>query len=506
MKNCVTATVLAVLIFAGCSPETSDGNQWLISAGRDTITVSDAALMWNALSEQEKAVFYSSENPGVEFALALAGKAVFDMLLDSSGVLDDTLLVSTAASWARIESASAARRLLADEETASVNPEDIEFYRKNQGVQVWFHTDSSCAPVPLLITELPAELAVALEGLAAADSAVVPGYGWVTLDSVLIPQTQLPGESDSITAEIIGSGRERFQYLREYSVLMQENTFFVSDGFTDLTSLPEDSVVISCTVGEWTRSSLESEVGFFQSRFPAVEANEYWKDMLVENLVMQSYYQNLLLDRFPQVADSIRAESENTRRRLAVESIVKSRMEQTVTVTPADLEEEYSLLSEPLFTAEKRVFATVSTDSAGLADFSNALSAGGDIEAYPGLGGLALPDNAEGITRPLMRSDLPGTISEVLFGIPLADTASWSGPFEMETGIFAGFRLVEVIPPRPVSVEEISPMLEESARRRLEAQALDTFIAELMERFEVTVNTSLLRALPGDPGAWISID
>jgi|GEM_PF-3077460 len=506
MKNSVTAAFLAVFILAGCSPETTDGNQWLISTGRDSITVRGAAEMWNALSEQEKAVFYSSENPGVEFALALAGKATFNMLLDSSDVLDDPLLVSNAASWTRIESASAARRLITDQETASVNSEDIAFYRRNQGVQVWFHTDSSCAPVPLLITELPAELAFALEGIAVADSAIVTGYGWVTLDSLFSPQAQLSAESDSMTAAIIGSGRERFQYLREYTVLMEENTFFVSDGFNDLTSLPGDSVVISSAAGEWTRSSLESEVGFFQSRFPAVEANEYWKDMLVENLVMQSFYQNLLLERFPQVADSIRAESENTRRRVAAEGIVKRRMEQNVIVTQADLEEEYSLLSEPLFTAEKRVFATVSTDSAGLADLRGAISAGAGIEAFPGLVGLALPDAADGITRPLMRSDLPGSISAVLFGIPVADTASWSGPYEVETGVFAGFRLVEVIPPRLATIEEISPMLEESARRRLEAQALDLFIAELMERFEVTVNTSLLRTLPVDPGEWISID
>ncbi len=74
----------------------------------------------------------------------------------------------------------------------------------------------------------------------------------------------------------------------------------------------------------------------------------------------------------------------------------------------------------------------------------------------------------------------------------------------MEPGIYAAFRLVEVMPAREATVDELTTTLTESARRRLENLAVEDVLLELREEYGVTLNADAMGSLPGNPGLWPS--
>lgn len=491
------------LMAAGCRAP-ADGDPWIIASPCDTVTVSDAAGIWASLGAEERSVFTEAESPAEAFINALSGKKALELLVDESGMLQDPFLCAEAESWLRLESAIAARRLALQEETALVNENDIGFWRENQGLMVWFSSDAPCPEGPFAIAELPRELSSGLHQLAPGESSALDGYGVITLDSLLQTPARTENQPDSVLAALIGGGRERFLYLREYARFLDGGETWISAGFTDLSLLPEDSVVVFSPLGQWTRSQIEIELAFFQTKFSQVEASAQWSGMILENLVMQSHYRNLLASDHPAVADSIREASRKFLLSQAAEALVREYLQNEVTVTRADLEYEYSLLTDPPLTAETRVFQLASAGMEELPDLSNAVADSAGLYGYPGVAALACPGGDSRVSRPLMRAEIPGEIAWVLFEIARNDTLTWFGPFEISQGYFAAFRLREVIPARPATMLEIEPRLNESARRRLETEAMEVFLDGIRRRFQIVVNYEVMGKLSSDPGMWAS--
>ncbi|MFO7627260.1 MAG: peptidylprolyl isomerase [Candidatus Fermentibacteraceae bacterium] len=499
----ITIMAVAVTIAAiGCSRSQVHGNQWIIASPHDTVTVSDAAGIWASLDDQERAVFTGTDDPAGAFLDALSGKAAIERLAEESGLLEDPDLNATASCWLRVESAMAARLLDVEEETASVTDGDMQFWRENQGLMVWFSADTPCPEGPFAIAELPRELGATLRQIAPGESASLEGFGVVTLDSLLQTPRQSGSLPDSVVAVAIGKERERFKYLQEFARMIERGETGISPGFANLSLLPEDSIVVYSPLGQWTRSQIETELAFIQTRFPQVEASAHWAGMMLENLVMQSHYRNVLVSEHPEVADSLREASLAFLKSQAAEVLVRQYLDSAVTVTRADLEEEYSVLAEPPLSAELRVFHLASAGIGELPDLRRAMADGIGLDGFPGVPELASPDGDPRISRPLMNADIPSGTASVLFGVAETDTLTWFGPLEINQGYFAAFRLREVVPPRPATIEEIEPQLIESARRRLEAEAMEAFLDEIRLEFQIIVNDDVREKLSPDPGQW----
>ena len=371
----------------------------------------------------------------------------------------------------------------------------------------WFTLEETGPIGPLPLTELPRELASSLNGLSPGQSVVLPEYGSVVLDSLFdnMPHSRPSSEPDSTLVQIIGYGRERFHYLKTYYALRSDPETLVNSDVASFPSIPEDSVVVSSPLGEWTRGQLEQELRFFQTRVPHMSVSPEWIDMIVENLFMQSHFKNLLQTRYPSAADSILQASLAFSRRRGAEMLIREHVLRHIEVTREDLEHEYSLLPEPVLTAERRVFATAASGIEDLDRFRNSLLEPGGPESFPPVAGLSASQESPGVTVPLMRAGLPGNISSVLFEIDADDTTTWLGPFEIEPGFFGAFRLLEVIPPRPATVDELEDRLRDAAQIRLEAEYTDGFLLEQRRRFGVKVNEQALRGLPASPELWKEI-
>jgi hypothetical protein len=502
MRMIAFLAVAVTMATTGCSRAQIDGDQWIIASPHDTLTVADAAGIWASLDEEERAFFAESDDPAGSFIDALSGKEAILLLVEESGMLEDEGLNAMASCWLRVESAMMARTLAADEEIASVTEGDMQFWRENQGVLVIFSSDSPCPKGPFAIAELPRELGAALQQISPGESASLEGFGVVTLDSLVRIPGQTESLPDSVVAIIIGRERERFRYLAEFARITEEGETGISPGFANLSLLPEDSVVLHSPLGQWTRSQIETELAFFQSRFPHVEASAHWSDMILENLLMQSHYRNLLESEYPLVADSLREASRAYLESQAAEVLVRQYLDSAVTVTRADLEEEYSMLAEPPLTAEQRVFHLASAGIGALPELRRAMADGIGLEGFPGVPELASPGGDPRISRPLIIAEAPAETASVLFGIDGTDTLTWFGPFEITEGYFAAFRLREVMPPRPVTIEEMETQLTRTARHRLEAGATDVLLDKLRDRFQVIVNDDVLERLSPDPAQW----
>ncbi len=498
--------VMAIFVlFAACSsqePVTPD--TWLISAGTDTITVAEAAEKWNGLPASTRAFFEETGNPSMEFIEILAGKMAVERLVDSSGILDDPAIVRNTEIWTRVESATMARKLITAREADAVTPEDIDFHGRNRGITLELAGDVPALPVPFILTELPREMAFALEGALPGDSVIVPGVGTIRVNSVSMPGNPERNQPDSAVVELLGMGRERYLYLAAYVSLVSDSGFFAAESFSNPDQLPDDSPMLTCGSWNWTRKDLEEEAGFLSTRFPALELSDHWRDMFIENLLMQSHLQEVLQNEFPEAADSIAAEAEGYRRSIAADSIMAELLEGSVTVTRSDLEEEYDLMANPVIIPEKRVFESVSATADRLPSLEEAIDAGTLPGGFPPLGSVPSSEEYGSLSRPLTGNELPRGVPGTLFEIFPDDTASWVGPYEVEPGIYAAFRLAEVVPAREATVDELTTSLTESARSRLENLAVEALITDLREEHGVTLNTQAMGRLPGNPGLWPS--
>lgn len=488
----------SLLLAAACSSPGVRGGTWLITSGDDTITVSQARESWGRLRENERRPFLEGGNPSEEFVRALTGRTVLDSLARRTGYLSDPDLEAFTRIWLRVEASIVARSILISREREALDSHDIELYRNSHGTVIWFTTEETGSMGPLPIYELPRELASSLETLAPGEEVLVQGFGISRLDSIQRSQAPPSTEEDDVIADIVAYGRERFRYLATYFPI-------ITDSATVVHIPPDpagDPVVIRSPVGEWTLSQLEREAEFIRTRIPAVHVDPDWIDLIAENMIMQTLYQQRLPEICPESFDSLGVEGERYRRRLATENMLRDYLDIRVVVERSDLEEEYDLLPEPIPVAPRRVFRTASAGIEDLPGLRASMGTPMGPEAYPpAIGYAAHPENPR-ISRPLWRNDLPDDAGAALFQADPNDTLTWLGPYEIEPDYFVAFQLREVMPLRHGNVDELHDILYESARLRLESEAVDALLDSMITELEFRINRSALESLPSDPGLW----
>jgi hypothetical protein len=202
-------------------------------------------------------------------------------------------------------------------------------------------------------------------------------------------------------------------------------------------------------------------------------------------------------------------ESEKFMLDIASEQFYDDRIESTVNVTTEDMQELFENLEEPLTIPEKRVLEAVQFPADSVPLFRRLSSQERDefLMTMPGFPTLAQdPENNPYITRPLSLREVPGYYGEDVFLIDPSDTLSWLGPLDLPTSNYVGmFRLIEVIPERPATFEEVEDRLRVMTRSRMEEQATVEVMCELEEKFGMTINEEILDKLPEDPGLWANL-
>ncbi len=372
-----SSLIPALWVFAvsSCSHAVDDG--WLVAAPGDTLTVDEASVMWGQLSPEETEFFMAAGVPSSEFVRSIAGRMALEIHIDSSGILADTLLETFAQGWFRMGSAALARQLRAGIETARVDSSDIAFFRENQGRLVWFTAEYLGSMGPFQAADLPRELALLLDRLEQGQADTLPGFGEVRLDSLFdnMPLSGPPTEPDSAVAELIGYGRERFIYLCAYREIRNDPFTFVSPFLSDPTEQPPepDAVVLSFSLGEWTLAQWERELAFLRYVDPYVGPEPLWADLLVENLLMQTFYRDILEVNEPERADSLRAEIGHQRRAFARDILIRRHLDDAVEVTVLNVLAEY--LHNPAAVRPASTDADPS-DPAGLEGMREALAIG----------------------------------------------------------------------------------------------------------------------------------
>jgi hypothetical protein len=491
-KTFIPALLLAL---AACSRAPEAG--WLVTAGSDTVTVAEAAAEWERMPEQNRSGLEASGSPAEGLADYLAGRAALRLHALSTGFTGDESADTRARAWLRENSADMAREAALIRETALVDSADLAFYRRNEGLMVWFTMERTGPMGPLSLTDLPRDLADALARTPQGGSAEVPSLGTVRLDSLY---DNMPGdfpvtEPDSALAAMIGYGRQRFLYLAALSEIRRDPLTVVDPAILDPEAAPPDSgrVVLAFSLDSWTYGRWTDEMDYLSRRDPYFAANPRRADQLVEKLLMDTFHENMLGTENPQLADSLATETERVRENAVLEQLLESRLDSVVTITPEEIHREYLALPEPVTVPELRLFRTAAS---GVEDLPS-LRAAAAVGDLPG----ERPEDPF-FREPVPRSGIPGPLAEALFGIPAADTLSWHGPFQFRQDTWLAFRLVQAFPARPATEEELRPGLEMSARSRLEAEETARWLGELRERYGVRVNAALLESLNPDPGTW----
>ena len=223
-------------------------------------------------------------------------------------------------------------------------------------------------------------------------------------------------------------------------------------------------------------------------------------------LLNQCYFNEFMQEEAPGILDSLRAESESYMLNFASEKYYNDVIRSNVTLAESDIIYEYETLEEPFMIEEKRALQAVYIPVERTDDFRQAVYKE-ELEEFiselDGFGYLMADSTQPQITRPLRLGEVPGGHGEEIFSLDPSDTTSWLGP----VGVFADdgsalLRLIEVVPPRVATIDEVRRSLSNMAMTRLQEQATVELIQELEEKYVLIINEEILDELPSDPGRW----
>jgi len=269
--------------------------------------------------------------------------------------------------------------------------------------------------------------------------------------------------------------------------------------------LDPETIILSSDFGNITTEYLRNQINYYSIRFN-IHASD--PDVILEflNFMVSSLYSVNLIEReSPEMSDSLISESEKYLMELASEEFYTDRIQSRVNVTIEDMHELFENMEEPLTVPEKRVLQAVIIPRDSL-EFFRELDAEAREEfllQMPGFMHLAADSSQPQITRPLSVPEIPGNNGDKVFLIDPADTSSWLGPLEIMGGDnVCSFRLIEVIPERNATFEEVEFQIEQIAINRFEEQATVEVIRELEERYGIVINEEIIGELPEDISEW----
>jgi len=519
------SAIVALAVACSCCGSPAEGDDWLMTMGDDTITVSDAGRLWDGLEAGERRQFLRADDPVAAYLIALARREMVLREIGRLGYLDRPRAICLAGAWVRrrlyMAAVDSAKAMIARD----ISREDIDFYRSLMGRTVWYTTDpgrpQAASLGPVHLPELPKDLALRLDTLRTGQSAVC-GDTEIRLDSLYATDTELVEQTLSDTTHVESLARNRllesrFDQMRDSllqraleeaeidtAALASMATSIAAGGFR-----PDSTdVVVSGPVEGWTERKLLTEVAFASESRPVDPTSTSWLLFLFRNLIMQNAFVSWLQQRDPEALEPVMNAGQMERRRRAVDLIYSEMVAESTAVGPGEIEQRFLSLSEPIMMPELRRLQIVVFPQSELQAWREALADPGTdpadlFDPYPWFEDTT---RGPGVTVPLERGQLPETMADTAFALSPGDTTSWQGPFPVvQLELMAGFRLREVLPPQEATLEEASDSLRDQIRAEKAESRLEEWMAELEQRYDLRINDAILDRLPPDPALWTGL-
>ncbi|MBN2586261.1 MAG: hypothetical protein JXA64_00345 [Candidatus Fermentibacteraceae bacterium] len=527
-KAAVVATLLTVIAVSGCGSAGVESTAWLLIVAEDTMTVGDLGDAWTGMDQDQRDMFLEKENTVGEFIVTYGRKLLLQMELQDCGYMDDEELLSMADSWVMERTGEVNRRLMYESQEDAVSPEDIDHFMIYLGKYAFFTMDPGLEEEisygPVHMPSLPDDMIGLLDSLAAGSTGISETGMMLRLDSVQtadsVTMATIFADSVTLRANIVSSiankrYNEEYEDLRasllsEYglsidsTVLETISASFASDSpLTDL-----EAVVMESQVGTWTVEDFLRELVYYRSKYNIDPSDVLWLNTLLELLHYNEYARSSMMDQHQDVLDSLYSERMSYLLDIASDKFYADRIESAVTVTEEDMRELFENMEEPITIPEKRVLQAIQMPLDSAIVFRNLPEDQQDayLLRMRGFANLAADTAQSQITRPLRFSEVPGFHGEEVFAMDPSDTTTWLGPLELFGGEdVCMFRLVEVIPERNATLEEVKDQIRTMTRNRMEEQATVEELRLLEERYGMVINEEILDLLPADPGLWAGL-
>ncbi len=524
----VVATLLTVLAVSGCGSARVESTTWLLIIAEDTLTVGDLGDAWTGMDQDQRDMFLEKENTVGEFIVTYGRKLLLQMELQDCGYMDDGDLLSMADSWVMERTGELNRRLMYESQEAAVSQEDIDHFMKNLGQYAFFTMDPGLEEEtsygPVHMPSLPDDMLGLLDSLESGSTGISETGMLLRLDSVQtadsVTMATILADSAVLRSNIVSSIANR-RYNQEYedlrasllseydlsidsTVLEAISASFASDSMlTDL-----EAVVMESQVGTWTVEDFLKELVYYRSKYNIDPSDVAWLTTLLELMHYNEYAMSSIMDQHQDVLDSLYSERMSYLLDIASDKFYEDRIQSTVTVTEEDMRELFENMEEPITIPEKRVLQAVQMPLDSVIVLRNLPE--DQQEAYllrmRSFANLAADTARPQITRPLSFSEVPGFHGNEVFTIDPADTTTWLGPLDLFGGEdICMFRLVEVIPERNATFEEVEDRIRAMTRSRMEEQATVNELRLLEEKLGMAINEEILDLLPDDPGLWAGL-
>lgn len=521
------AAVMICLFISGCGSPAVESSTWLLAVGNDTMTVGQAGEAWNGMTDRQRNVFLSRENTVGEYIVTLGRKMLLQRELEETGYLEDSALASESDYWFLERVGEQMRRLIQETWQDEVTPEQVDSMMSFLGESVFFTVNAGeeeeAVYGPIHMLSLPEDMMYALDSIPVGSTGITETGMVLRLDSTQTADSSLMAEMMADTAALrsnIAVGIARRNADREYSELREsllsdfgfsvDSTALaeLSAGYGEDSDFPEpETVILESDLGTWTAEDIMNELEYYRSRYSSSNPSDpQWLFSILELVHYNEYSLSMLQEEWPAVLDSLMEEKEAYLLNIASEQFYEDSIQSLVTVTEEDMQNLFENMEDPLTVPEKRVLQAVRMHRDSAAVFRQLPA--DEAEAYmsrrQGFETLAAdPREAPQVTRPLAVSEVPGFHGEEVFLMDPFDTVTWLGPLELQgTDQVCMFRLIQVIPERNATFQEVEDQLRIMTRNRLEEQATVEVMGALEQKYGMDINEEILRRLPENPGLW----
>ncbi len=522
----ITASVLLLFFLTSCFGPSVDNSTWILIVKDDSVSVGQLGESWLGMDSLQRETFLSRDNTIGEFIVAYGRRVILEKELDANGYMTHPLFLSYRDSWLMVETAAAAKNMLIDREAAEVTASDIQFYGERLGRNVMYTvnpgSENEFRIGPVHLPNLQRELALHLDTLSLHEIGTDGSGLLVRLDTLMMVDSILIKNALSDPATISDMAIRDLSNARfnrwaqgvsnriytDYSVTVDSVKVedFAQHLIGNNPDMSDDFVIVESDFGTWTVKYLEDEILYLSSRIDVQPGSSVWIEDMIQVMLMQCYFYEFMQEEAPGMLDSLRDESETYLLNFASEEYYNDMIRSNVTVTESDIIYEYETLEEPFMIEEKRVLQAAYIPVERTDDFRQAVyreELNEFISELDGFVYLAADSTQTQITRPLRFGEVPGGHGEEVFSLDPSDTTSWLGP----VSVFADdgsalLRLIEVVPPRVATIDEVRRSLKNMALTRLQEQATVELIQELEEKYILIINEEILDKLPSDPGMW----
>lgn len=504
----------AILLLSSCNNPTSD-EPWLIAIGCDTISSTDMSLIWSELNSSQREDFLAHDNPSLNFVESYLRKLVLLKELDTRGYLQDPSLIAYGEAWLRIENAILIGERLLEVNTNSISSDDLESYRLRSPRHVWFTTEPD-SPQEVVYSKidmraLPEDMFEHLDTLQPGSSGADIYGANFRLDSIASFEVVSRDDmnSDSLNALAISRQRTTMFMIRNVqnvdasidSVALKNLSLNLSD-----VMIAQEYIVIHSEYRDWTAQDLQYEIDFLDAMMPTQPNSFEWLCFLADGLLLHSFLLDYTTELYPETLDSLQMEKEIWLNLQAMDIMYRMQATDQVIVTDTDIEEQFGLLEEPFMFEERRILQTAILPEGRLPEFDRSVAHGTSTDLIVQLEPLErLSDSnlTPRISRPMRLVEVPAGLGENVFQLLPSDTTDWKGPYPIdEADGFIFFRLAKIVPAREAEMEEITFDLTSMARKRLESEAIDSWLLELNEKYNASLNSDALNNLPLSPSEW----